>query len=369
MKVPFVDLQAQYQSLAEEMTTAVGGVMERCDFILGGKVTEFEEMFADYCDVAHGVGVDSGYSALELLVMAYGIGPGDEVITAANTFIATTLAISNTGATPVLVDCDPRTFNIDPTKIEAAITPRTKGIMPVHLYGQPADMDPIMALAEKYNLVVIEDASQAHGALYKGRRVGSIGHAAGFSLYPGKNLGAYGDAGIVVTNDADIAEKIRMLRNLGMKIKYHHEIKGFNRRLDTMQAAVLCVKLPHLDGWNENRRRVAAEYDRALEGLPLTRPYVPGWAEPVFHLYVVRVADREGLQKHLNERGIASGMHYPIPIHQLEAYEELPYETGDFPVTEGYASEILSLPIFPELTTEQVGLVAEAIREYTAVVV
>lgn len=367
MKVPFVDLQAQYQSLADEMHTAVTGVMERCDFVLGGKVAEFEKMFADYCDVAYGVGVDSGYSALELLVLAYDIGEGDEVITAANTFIATTLAISNTGATPVLVDCDPKTFNIDPTKIEAAITPRTKAIMPVHLYGQPADMDPIMALAEKHNLVVIEDASQAHGARYKGRRVGSIGHAAGFSLYPGKNLGAYGDAGIAVTDDPEIAEKLRMLRNLGMKVKYHHEIKGFNHRLDTMQAAVLCVKLPHLDDWNASRRRAAAEYDRVLADLPLTRPFVPEWAEPVHHLYVVRVADRDGLQKHLAEQGIASGMHYPIPIHELGAYEEMPYETGDFPITEQYAGEILSLPIFPELTNEQIGLVAEAIKSYTAV--
>jgi dTDP-4-amino-4,6-dideoxygalactose transaminase len=367
MNVPFVDLQAQYQALAQEMTTAVVGVMERGDFILGGKVAEFERMFADYCGVPHAVGVDSGYSALELLVLAHGIGAGDEVITAANTFVATVLAISNTGATPILVDCHPDTYNLDPAKLEAAITPRTKAIMPVHLYGQPADMGPIMALAEKYQLVVIEDASQAHGARYEGQRVGSIGHSTAFSLYPGKNLGAYGDAGIVVTHSAEIAEKVRMLRNLGMKVKYHHEIKGFNRRLDTLQAAVLCVKLPHLDGWNGSRRRAAETYDRLLAEVPgVTRPCVPSWAEPVFHLYVIRVPsqERDGLQKHLTEQGIATGLHYPIPIHQLGAYAELPYQTGDFPITEQYASEILSLPIFPELTDEQIGQVVGAIRGY-----
>lgn len=366
MNVPFVDLRAQYQSLKDEMQTAVTGVMERCDFVLGGKVKEFEAAFAEFCNASHGVGVDSGYSALEILVRAYDIGPGDEVITAANTFIATALAISNTGAKPVLVEMHPKTYNLDPAKIEAAITPATKAIMPVHLYGQPADMDPIMEIAEKHNLVVIEDASQAHGALYKGKRVGSIGHAAGFSLYPGKNLGAYGDAGIIVTNDAAIAEKSVMLRNLGMKVKYHHDIKGFNHRLDTMQAAVLCVKLPHLDGWSENRRKAAQLYTEGLKDLPVVTPHVPEWATPVFHLYVIQVDKRDELQAFLKENGVASGIHYPIPIHMLDAYKDLGHKAGDFAETEAYADKILSLPMYPELTPEMVQYVVEKIGEFVS---
>lgn len=367
MKVPFVDLQAQYQSIQEDVQAAVTGVMERCDFVLGSAVNDFEKAFATYCNSAYGVGVDSGYSALEILVYAYGIGPGDEVIAPANTFIATTLAITNTGATPVLVEMDPQTYNIDPAKIEAAITPATKAIMPVHLYGQPADMDPIMEIAAKHNLVVIEDASQAHGACYKGKRVGSIGHAAAFSLYPGKNLGAYGDAGIIVTDDAEIAEKCRMLRNLGMKVKYHHDVKGFNHRLDTMQAAVLCVKLPKLDGWNEKRRQAAAYYNELLADVPgVITPAAPNWAESVYHLYVIQVADRDGLQKHLTEAGIASGIHYPIPIHLQPAYKELPYQQGDFPETESYAHKILSLPMYPELSQEAIAYIADEIKKFMA---
>lgn len=364
MRVPFVDLQAQYRSIESEVQTAVLDSMARCDFVLGEAVQTFEKAFAAYCDVKYAVGVDSGYSALEMLVRAYDIGPGDEVITAANTFIATALAITNMGATPVLVDMDPATYNIDVTKIEAAITPATKAIMPVHLYGQPADMDPIMALAEKHNLVVLEDASQAHGARYKGHRVGSIGHATGFSLYPGKNLGAYGDAGIITTNDASIAEKCRMLRNLGMKVKYHHDIKGYNHRLDTMQAAVLNVKLPRLDGWNEKRRKTAVLYTQQLQSLPIVTPLVPDWAEPVFHLYVVQVEDRDGLQKQLETAGIASGIHYPIPIHLQPAYSELGYQAGDFPETEAYSQKILSLPIYPELIEACVDYVVATITQF-----
>ncbi|MFK7803241.1 MAG: DegT/DnrJ/EryC1/StrS family aminotransferase [Anaerolineae bacterium] len=365
MKVPFVDLKAQYESIKDEVQEAVIGVMERCDFVLGGKVSEFEKAFADYCGAKYGIGVDNGYSALKILVQAYDIGPGDEVITAANTFIATTLAISNSGATPVLVEMDPKTYNIDPAKIEAAITPATKAIMPVHLYGQPADMGPIMAIAEKHNLVVIEDASQAHGSRVNGQRVGSIGHASAFSLYPGKNLGGYGDAGIITTNDPAIDEKCRMLRNLGMKVKYHHDIKGFNHRLDTMQAAVLCVKLPHLDSWSENRRKAAARYTEKLQGLNVVTPHVPDWAEPVYHLYVIQVEDRDGLQKFLGDAGIASGIHYPIPIHMLDAYKELPYSEGSFPDTETYADKILSLPIYPEITEEMIDYVAQKVGEFT----
>lgn len=367
MEIPFVDLKAQYRQIKDEVDPAVLAVMQRGDFVLGGAVSEFEREFAEYCNTEHCVGVDSGYSALELIVRAYDIGPGDEVITAANTFIATTLAISNTGATPVLVDCDPQTYNIDASKIEAAITPRTKAIMPVHLYGQAADMDAIVGIARKHGLLVFEDAAQASGARYKGRRAGSLGDAAAFSFYPGKNLGAYGDGGAVTTNDAAIAEKIRLLRNIGQKVKYYHEVKGYNHRLDTIQAAVLRVKLPYLDGWNASRRRAAATYAEMLAGLPIVAPETADYAEHIFHLFVVRVSGgREALMDRLKGAGIATGLHYPIPIHLQPAYVELGYKRGDFPVTEAYADEILSLPIFPELDDEKVAYVANAIREFMA---
>ena len=366
MNIPFVDLQTQYQGLKPEVDAAVLAVMQRGDFVLGRAVAEFEKAFAEYCGAEYCVGVDSGYSALELIIRAYDIGPGDEVITAANTFIATTLAISNAGATPVLVDCDPETYNLDANKIEAAITSRTKAIMPVHLYGQTADMDAILAIARKHKLYVFEDAAQASGARYKGRRAGSLGHAAAFSFYPGKNLGAYGDGGAVTTNDPDVAEKIRLLRNIGQKIKYFHEIKGFNHRLDTMQAAVLGVKLPYLDGWNASRRRAAATYADLLADLPLITPTTSDDTEHIFHLYVVRVADREALMDDLKSKGIATGLHYPIPIHLQPAYAELGYKRGDFPVTEEYAELILSLPIFPELDDDKVTYVTDAIREHMA---
>ncbi len=364
MNIPFVDLQSQYKTLQEELDAAVLAVMKRGDFVLGGAVAEFERAFADYCGVRHVIGVDSGYSALEMIVRAYGIGPGDEVITVANTFIATTLAISNAGATPVLVDIDPETYNIDPAKIEAAITPRTRAIMPVHLYGQPVDMDPILAIARKRGLYVFEDAAQAAGARYKGRMVGSLADAAGFSFYPGKNLGAYGDGGAVATNNDEIAEKVRLLRNIGQKVKYYHEVKGFNHRLDTMQAAVLKVKLPHLDDWNASRRRAAATYNDLLRDLPLITPLTPAYAEHIFHLYVIRVLNREALMEHLKSKGIASGLHYPIPIHVQPAYTELGYKAGDFPITEAYAENILSLPMYPELDDDKVAYVVDAIREF-----
>lgn len=366
MNIPFVDLQTQYQSLKPEMDAAVLAVMQRGDFVLGGAVTEFERAFAEYCGVPYCVGVDSGYSALELIVRAHDIGPGDEVIAPANTFIATTLAISNAGATPILVDCDPETYNIDVTKIDAAITPRTKAIMPVHLYGQVADMDAIVAIARKRGLYVFEDAAQAAGARYKGRRAGSLADAAGFSFYPGKNLGAYGDGGAVTTHSAEIADKVRLLRNIGQKVKYFHEVKGFNNRLDTMQAAVLKVKLPHLDEWNASRRRAAATYSDLLADLPVVTPPTAGYAEHIFHLYVIRVANREALMDHLKSKGIASGLHYPIPIHLQPAYSELGYSRGDFPVTEAYADTIVSLPIYPELDDAKVAFVVEAIREFAA---
>ncbi|MBX7250411.1 MAG: DegT/DnrJ/EryC1/StrS family aminotransferase [Candidatus Promineofilum sp.] len=364
MNIPFVDLQTQYQSLKEELDMAVLAVMKRGDFVLGGAVAEFERAFADYCGVRHVIGVDSGYSALEMIVRAYGIGPGDEVITVANTFIATTLAISNAGATPVLVDIDPETYNIDPTKIEAAITPRTRAIMPVHLYGQPVDMDPILAIARKRGLYVFEDAAQAAGARYKGRMIGGLADAAGFSFYPGKNLGAYGDGGAVATNSDEIAEKVRLLRNIGQKVKYYHEVKGFNHRLDTMQAAVLKVKLPHLNDWNASRRRAAATYNDLLRDLPMVTPWTAPYAEHIFHLYVVRVHNREALMEYLKSKGIASGLHYPIPIHVQPAYTELGYKAGDFPITEAYAETILSLPIYPELDDDKVAYVVDAIRDF-----
>lgn len=364
MKIPFVDLKIQYQTIQDDVNSNLQEVMRRCDFVLGQDVKTFEEEFATFCQVEYAVGLDSGYSALELILRAYGIGPGDEVITAANTFIATAFAITNTGAKPVLVDIDPATYNLDPTLLEAAITPATRAIMPVHLYGQTADMDPILHIASKHGMQVIEDAAQAHGARYKGKRAGSLGDAAAFSFYPGKNLGAYGDGGAVVTNDPQLAERIRMLRDLGMRVKYHHEIKGFNHRLDTMQAAVLRVKLRHLDDWNAARRQVARQYDLRLSDLIIIIPSTPEWAEHIYHLYVIRAENRDALQKYLNQAGIASGLHYPIPIHLQPAYQELGYQEGDFPITEQYAKEILSLPMYPELTTDAVDYVADTIKAF-----
>ncbi|MCA9925388.1 MAG: DegT/DnrJ/EryC1/StrS family aminotransferase [Anaerolineales bacterium] len=365
MAIPFVDLQTQYQSIKDEVNPAVHRVLEKCDFVLGQAVKDFERDFAAYCEADYAIGVDSGYSALELALLGLGIGPGDEVITQANTFMATALAIHNVGATPVLVDIDPDTYLLDPNLLEAAITPATKGIMPVHLYGQPSDMDPMMAIAEKHNLIVVEDAAQGHGARYNGKRVGGLGHAAGFSFYPGKNLGAYGDGGAVVTNDPEVAEKVVMLRNLGMKVKYHHEIKGFNNRLDTMQAAVLGVKLRHLDAWNAGRRQAAAWYEELLADTPVVTPKTAVNAEHVFHLYVVRVpGNREALMDSLQEAGIASGLHYPIPIHCQPAFAELPYQEGDFPITEAYSKTILSLPMFAELTREDVVTITDHIKRF-----
>lgn len=364
MKVPFVDLGAQRDSIQEEVHEAMAGVLQRTDFILGQSVKLFEEEFAAYCEVKHAIGVDSGTSALELALRACDIGPGDEVITAANTFIATTLAISCCGATPVLVDIDPQNYNMDINLLEAAITERTKAIMPVHLYGQPVDMDALLAVANKHNLKVIEDAAQAHGARYKGRRAGSAGHAAAFSFYPAKNLGAYGDGGIVVTNDDTIAHNVQMLRNYGQTKKYHHQLKGYNRRLDTLQAAILRVKLKYIDQWNANRRQHATRYNELLTHDGIITPQVMDYAEPVWHLYVVRVENRENFQNYLSEHGISTGIHYPIPIHLQPAYLDLGYPAGSFPVTESYADNIVSLPMFPELTPQAVEYVVENIHQF-----
>lgn len=364
VSVPFVDLAAQYATVRDSVRNAMDAVLERGDFILGGSVGEFEESFAQFTGTAHAVGVDSGLSAIELSLRAMGVGPGDEVITAANTFIASVLPVSYVGATPVLVDVDPRTYDLDLEQVEAAITPRTRAIMPVHLYGQPVDMDALMAIAERHGLDVIEDACQAHGARYRGRRAGSFGHAAAFSFYPAKNLGAYGDGGLVTTDDPEVADRIRVLRNYGSVTKYHHEVKGMNHRLDTLQAAVLHVKLAHLDAWNAARRRHAAAYDGHLQDSGLELPAVRAGAEHVYHLYVVRSPERDALQAHLKDHGVATGIHYPVPVHLQPAYRDLGKGPGSFPVTEQLANEILSLPMYPELTEPQITHVADAVRSF-----
>ncbi|MGB5931838.1 MAG: DegT/DnrJ/EryC1/StrS family aminotransferase [Anaerolineae bacterium] len=348
------------------MQQAISVVLERGDFVLGREVSLFEEEFAAYCEAEYAVGVDSGTSALELALRAFDIGSGDEVITAANTFIATAFAVSYIGATPVLVDVDPQTYTIDLALLESAITDRTRAIIPVHLYGHPAEMDPIMEMAGRYRLVVIEDACQAHGAKYKGKRVGPLGHAAAFSFYPAKNLGAYGDGGMVVTNDKRVAESLHMLRNYGQSEKYHHILRGYNHRLDTLQAAVLRVKLKCLDVWNAARRQHAQLYGQLLAHSPVVLPAEAGYAESVYHLYVIRVEDRDGLRAYLQDRGIATGIHYRIPIHLQPSYRHLGYEKGSFPITEAYAEQILSLPMYAELTSDSIACVAGAIRDFNA---
>lgn len=366
LQVPFVDLAAQYRSIASQIDEAISKVIRETDFILGREVRLFEEDFAQFCGAQYAIGVDSGTSALELALRAYDIGPGHEVITAANSFIASALGISHAGATPVLVDVDPETYTVDVAAIEKAITPRTKAIIPVHLYGQPADMDAILELARRHNLVVVEDACQAHGARYNGKRIGSLGHAAAFSFYPGKNLGAYGDGGAVVTNDRDIAKKLEMLRNYGQKEKYYHDFRGYNRRLDTLQAAVLRIKLQHLEKWNAARRQNAERYRLLLESSEVVTPVEAACAESVWHLYVVRVNQRDALKEHLAKRGISCGIHYPVPIHLQAAYRDLSYKPGDFPVTEDYAQRILSLPMYAELAPEMIRFVAQTVREFTS---
>lgn len=365
--IPLLDLSAQYASIKHEVDEAMARVVANSDFILGKDVELFETEFAEYCETKHCVSVDSGLSALELVLRAWGIGPGDEVITAANTFIATALAISNTGATPVLVDVDPHTHNIDPEAVRSAITSRTKALVPVHLYGAPVDMDAINAIADQYDLAVLEDACQAHGARYKGNRAGSLGHAAAFSFYPGKNLGAYGDGGGIVTNDAALTRQLREMRNYGQQRKYVHCTKGFNRRLDTLQAAVLRVKLRHLDHWNALRDRHARSYGELLFGSSITLPHVPDDMRSAWHLYVVRSPFRNSIKAHLEEHGIATGMHYPTPIHLQTAYADAGYRKGDFPVTERLANEILSLPMYPELTQSSLERIVDAVMNVQGV--
>ena len=362
-RIPFVDLKAQYRLLAPEIDQAIHEVVSRADFVLGEAVEKFEEEFASYVGTRHAIGVGSGLAALELALRAYNIGPGDEVITAANTYIATVLAILAVGARPVLADADPATYNLSPAALEAAITPRTRAVMPVHLYGQPVDLDAILATAERHHLLVIEDAAQAHGARYRGKRVGGFGQAAGFSFYPGKNLGAYGDGGLVTTNDDQIAEKIRRLRNYGQRVKYYHDVVGTNSRLDTLQAAILRVKLKYLDQWNASRRQHAAAYHRLLEGLPVLRPSTAAQAEHIYHLYVIQTDGRDHLRSALQAEGIETGIHYPVPIHLQAACANLGYGEGRFPVTEAAAGRIVSLPMFAELTEQQIERVAATVSE------
>lgn len=365
MTIPFVDLQAQYRSIESEVNAAIGSVLSRCNFILGSDVEEFERAFSNFVRVEHSIGMSSGLDALRLALMALDIGPGDEVIIPANTYIATALAVSAVGARPVLVDCDPATYNIDVRLIEAAITPHTRAIMPVHLTGQAADMDPIMDIAQRHKLHVIEDAAQAHGTLYKGRPCGSIGIMGCFSFYPGKNLGAYGDGGLVTTNDQTLAARLRQLRNYGQRVKYEHVEKGLNARLDTMQAAVLAVKLRRLPEWNEARARNARRYADALAGveeikLQQQAPY----STHIYHLFMIETDHRTDLEKHLGAAGIQTGIHYPKPLHLQEAYSDLNYHEGDFPESERLARRILSFPMFPELTAQQVDTVAYEVKRF-----
>jgi dTDP-4-amino-4,6-dideoxygalactose transaminase len=397
MKIPFLELKSVYHELKEELDATFYRVMDSGWYLLGNELNAFETEFASFCEARYCIGVGSGLDALHLILLAMDIGPGDEVIVPSNTFIATWLAVSYAGAKPVPVEPDPRTYNIDPNKIEAAITPRTKAIMPVHLYGQPADMDPIIAIAQKHGLRIVEDNAQAQGALYKGKRTGSLGDAAGNSFYPGKNLGAFGDAGAVTTNDLELADRVRVLRNYGSKVKYYNEVKGFNSRLDEFQAAFLRVKLRHLDEWNARRRKVAQFYisalcplwtDSLLTGLTaqktyptsylqpetfssqcspscfsLVLPYVPEWAEPVWHLFVIRHPQRDALQARLTQVGIGTLIHYPIPPHMAQAYAEMGLSAGSLPVAEQLARSVLSLPMGPHVAEEQANYVASALKQ------
>lgn len=365
MKIPFLDLKPAYLELKDELDSACRRVMESGWFILGQEVDAFESEFAAYCGAKYCVGVGNGLDALHLILRAMEMETGDEVIVPANTYIATWLAVSYAGATPVPVEPDEQTYNIDPARIEAAITPKTKAIIAVHLYGQPADMDPINEIAAQYNLRVIEDAAQAHGARYKGERAGSLSHAAGFSFYPGKNLGAGGDAGAVVTNDETIADKVRVLRNYGSQIKYYNEAKGFNSRLDELQAAVLRVKLKKLEQWNDRRKQVADYYRQTLKNISaVVLPYVPESVEPVWHLFVVRHPDHLALQEHLASAGIGTLIHYPLPPHLQKAYGELGYAAGSFPIAERMAREVLSIPIGPHLSLDEASYVASKLLSF-----
>jgi dTDP-4-amino-4,6-dideoxygalactose transaminase len=365
MKVPFLDLKAQGAAIRGEVDAAIGKVLDEAAFAGGPFVKAFEDEFARFCGSAHAIGVGNGTDALWAALIALGVGPGDEVITVPNTFIATAEAISFCGAQPVFVDVDEQTCTMDPSRFQQAITQRTKAVIPVHLFGQTADMNPIMAIAKKHGLVVIEDACQAHGALYQGRPAGSIGDAGCFSFYPGKNLGAYGEAGAVVTSNDDAAAKMRVFREHGQPKKYFHDMIGWNCRMDGLQAAVLSVKLKHLPAWTEARRKHATQYNQLLEGIPgIVLPHEAGYAQHVYHIYAIRTERRDELMTALGDKGIATGIHYPVPLHLTGAYQHLGYTEGSFPVSERIARELVSLPMFPELNQEQIKYVVAGIKEF-----
>jgi dTDP-4-amino-4,6-dideoxygalactose transaminase len=362
MHVPFVDLRAHHAPIARDIDQAIRDVVERGDFIIGAALERFEAEYAAFIGTRYAVGVGTGLAAIELALRAFGVGRGDEVVTAANTFIATVLAIMTVGARPVLADIDPATYTLDPDALAGAITPRTRAVIPVHLFGQPVDLDAVLAVARRHSLVVIEDAAQAHGARYKGRRAGSLGHAAAFSFYPSKNLGALGEGGIITTDDERAAAELRLLRNYGQRVKHYHAVPGTNSRLDTLQAAVLSIKLPHLDGWNASRRRHASAYSRRLGGRVRT-PVAAGGREHVYHLYVIETGERDAVQQRLRARQVDTGIHYPVPAHLQPACASLGYKAGDFPVTEAAAARMLSLPMFPELTEAQIEYVCDALGD------
>jgi dTDP-4-amino-4,6-dideoxygalactose transaminase len=361
--IPFLDLKAQYRQMKPEIDAAVERVIDSAQFVLGPEVAAFEERFASYCNTKYCKAVNSGTSALHLALLAAGVGPGDEVITVSMTFVATTAAILYCGATPVFVDVDPHTWTMDPKLIEAAITPRTKVIVPVHLHGLMADMDAIVAIARRHQLVVVEDAAQAHGAEYKGRRAGSIGDIGCFSFYPGKNLGAYGEGGALVCNAPEIAQRVALLRDWGQASKYNHVVAGYNYRMDGIQGAILNVKMNYIEEWTESRRRVASQYDRLLEGYPYRRPASPSYSRHVYHVYAIELDQRDAVQAVLQSACVGTGIHYPVPVHLQKAYAVLGYVPGDLPVTEFLASRLLSLPIYAELRPDQVATVISELQK------
>lgn len=361
-EIPFLDLRAPYRELKAELDDAVQRVLASGWYVLGPEVEAFEEAYADYCGAKHAVAVANGLDALHLALRAMGVGEGDEVVVPSNTYIATWLAVSQCGATPVPVEPDPRTYNLDPDQVEEALTPRTRVLLPVHLYGQPADLAPLLALARKRGLHVLEDGAQAHGARYRGRRIGAHGDAVAWSFYPGKNLGALGDGGAVTTDDARLAERLRVLRNYGSREKYVNEVRGYNSRLDPLHAAALRVKLKHLDAWNARRSAVAAAYLRGLSDVGLTLPHVPAWADPAWHLFVVRHPRRDALQRALAAAGVGTLIHYPIPPHRQEAYRSAGWAPDAFPLASALAREVLSLPMGPHLSAEQVAQVIAQVR-------
>jgi dTDP-4-amino-4,6-dideoxygalactose transaminase len=364
MAIPFVDLKKQYAPLKEDILIGIGKVLDGMQLFLGENVRALEKEFAEFCGVRHGIGVSDGTAALHIILRAMGIGAGDEVITVSHTFIATVEAIVLAGGTPVFVDIDPQTLLMDPTQVESKITKRTRAILPVHLYGQTVNMDPVLDIARRYGLKVIEDACQAHGAEYKGRRAGGLGDAAAFSFYYSKNLGAYGEGGFITTNDDDLARRVRMIRDHGSEVRYHHDLIGLNGRLDEIQALVLRTKLPHLEEWNTLRRQHAAQYNTLLNNTLVSIPVEHPENRHIYHLYVVRTPNRDSLQAHLKEQGIFTGIHYPIPCHLQQALAYLGYKPGDFPVTEAAVQQIISLPMFPEITDEDIEAITREVNDY-----